>query len=94
MKAYVGVTNVDWYHQLSSNGGERQQVNFWGPGGNRAFAALSPGEFLLFKTRARDGNQIVGGGIYDAFVFMRIVDAWDLLAVVATVSAQALPRGR
>lgn len=79
MKAYVGVTDVDWYRQLSSSGDELQQVNFWSPGGNRAFSALRPGELFLFKTRVRDGNQIVGGGIFDAFVFMRIADAWDLL---------------
>jgi len=78
MKAYVGVTDVDWYHQLSLIGDEVSQVNFWSPGGNRAFAALKQGEIFLFKTRARDGNEIVGGGVFDAFVFMRLAEAWEL----------------
>lgn len=78
MKAYLGVTDSDWIRRLRALGPELAQVNFWMPGGNRAFRGLEPGELFLFKTRAREGNQIVGGGVFDAFVFARIAEAWEL----------------
>ena len=39
------------------------EVNFWQPGSNTQFRALSPGELLLFKLHSPD-NFIVGGGVF------------------------------
>ena len=59
MKAFVAVTDGDWFRFLGSQR-ELDEVNFWQPGGNRRFAALSPGEPFLFKLHAPE-NFIVGG---------------------------------
>ena len=41
MKAYVGITDYDWYELLASRPG-LDEVNFWQPGGSRRFGALKP----------------------------------------------------
>ncbi len=81
MRAFLAVTDLEWTQQLSLSGPELPQANFWRPGGGRPFRVLDSGELFLFKTRERDGNQIVGGGIYDAFLPMRIVDSWELFGL-------------
>jgi putative restriction endonuclease len=77
VKTYLGVTDMDWIRLLRATGDEVEQANFWNPGGTRAFRALQHGELFLFKTHAADGSRIVGGGIFDAFVFMRVTEAWE-----------------
>ncbi len=76
MKAYVGVTDGEWYRQLADQppGGE---VNFWRPASGRQFRALSPGEPFFFKSHHPE-NRVVGGGFYSGFVALRISEAWDL----------------
>lgn len=75
MKAYVGVTDSDWYTYLSSRTNIRE-VNFWRPYGSRAFKVLTPGEPFIFKVRY-PRNQIVGGAIFEGFVSLNISRAWD-----------------
>ena len=75
MKAYVGVTDIDWYNFLSSCPSIRE-ANFWRPYGSRAFKVLSPGEPFIFKTKA-PLNRIVGGAIYEGFVSLSISRAWE-----------------
>lgn len=74
MHAYVGVTDGDWYRHLASAG--VNEVNFWRPGGGSAFHRLAVGEPFFFKSHYRDGNRIVGGGIYSGFAALRLSEAW------------------
>ncbi len=76
MKAYVGVTDGEWYRQLAEQppGGE---VNFWRPASGRQFRALSPGEPFFFKSHHPE-NRVVGGGFYSGFAALPISEAWDL----------------
>lgn len=73
MKAYVGVTDGDWYRHLAAAGAD--EVNFWRPSGDRAFRALEVGEPFLFKLHAPD-NRVVGGGFYSGFAGLRVSEAW------------------
>ena len=75
MKLYVGVTDGDWYRFLSQRP-HLDEVNFWQPGGKRAFSALSPGELFLFKLHYPD-NVIVGGGIFATFSILPCSLAWE-----------------
>jgi putative restriction endonuclease len=62
MKAYVGVTDRDWYHFLLSRA-DLDEVNFWRPSGQGRFLAIQPGEPFLFKLHYPE-HAIVGGGTY------------------------------
>ena len=79
MKAYVGVTDGEWYRQLAAQpaGGE---VNFWRPSGGRRFGALSLGEPFFFKSH-HPHNRVVGGGFYSGFVPLRISEAWKMFGL-------------
>ncbi len=48
MRAYIGVTDGDWYRFLLGRP-DLDEVNFWQPSGARAFRALQPGDLFLFK---------------------------------------------
>lgn len=73
MKAYVGVTDGDWVRHLAAAGAD--EVNFWRPGGERAFRVLQIGEPLFFKLHAPD-NRVVGGGFFSGFAALRVSEAW------------------
>ena len=75
MKAFVAVTDGDWFRFLGSQR-ELDEVNFWQPGGNRRFAALSPGEPFLFKLHAPE-NFIVGGGFFAHPSLIPVTLAWE-----------------
>jgi putative restriction endonuclease len=75
VKAYVGVTDGDWYRYLASQ--EVNEVNFWRPGGGRGFHVLTVGEPFFFKSHAPD-NRIGGGGFYSGFATLRLSEAWNL----------------
>jgi HNH endonuclease len=77
MRAYVGVTDGQWYRFLAARP-ELTEINFWRPGGRHAFRALQPGEPFFFKTHY-PGNRVVGGGFFSGLVSMRVSDAWELL---------------
>ena len=76
VRVYVGVTDREWYQFLSSRP-DLTEVNFWRPGGGRAFRVSKIGEPFAFKTHAPH-NRIVGLGFYSGFVAMRLGEAWDL----------------
>jgi putative restriction endonuclease len=76
MRAYVGVTDDNWFRFLASNP-ELTEVNFWRPRDIRQFSSLAPGEPFIFKTRLRAGNLLVGGGFFEAHVVLRISESWD-----------------
>ena len=65
MKAWVGVTDTDWYRFLSARP-DLDEVNFWQPSGGRQFRAIAPGDLFLFKIRHPE-NYIVGGGLFAHF---------------------------
>ncbi|MGH8647442.1 MAG: HNH endonuclease [Gammaproteobacteria bacterium] len=75
MRAYVAVTDKEWYEQLR-RAGELDEVNFWQPSAGVGFKALSPGELFLFKLHSPD-NFIVGGGIFSHWTPLRVSFAWD-----------------
>jgi putative restriction endonuclease len=62
MRAYVAVTDNDWFKFLSSQP-KLDEVNFWQPSGSSRFKALNPGELFLFKLHSPH-NYIVGGGFF------------------------------
>ncbi|HKI06354.1 MAG TPA: HNH endonuclease [Thermoanaerobaculia bacterium] len=75
MRLRIAVTDNDWFRYLRSQP-DVDEVNFWQPGGERAFRALEPGELLLFKLH-HPQNYIVGGGFFVRFLFLPWSFAWD-----------------
>lgn len=74
VKAYVGVTDGDWYRFLADRP-TLNEVNFWRPSGGRGFGVLTPGEPFFFKT---PHNRVVGGGFYSGFAPLPISAAREL----------------
>jgi putative restriction endonuclease len=80
MKAYVGVTDRDWFDFLSSQSGV-DEVNFWQPrswGGE--FRVMRRGEPLLFKLKA-PVNAIAGGGFFEYYAELPLSLAWDAFGI-------------
>jgi putative restriction endonuclease len=75
LKAFVGITDYDWFRFLSSQEGI-DEVNFWQPSGNQSFKALHPGEPFLFKLH-HPRNYIVGGGFFVHFSNLPVSLAWS-----------------
>ena len=75
MKLYVGITDGDWHRMLSSRP-DIDEVNFWQPGGTRAFRALAEGELFLFKLHSPH-NFIVGGGVFAHWTRLPVSMAWE-----------------
>ncbi len=76
MRAYVGVTDQEWYRFLAARP-LLDEVNFWRPSGGRAFGVLTPGEPFFCKTHAPH-NRVVGGGFYSGFAALPLGEAWEL----------------
>ena len=88
MKAYVAVTDNDWYRYLSSRP-TIHEANFWRPYGSRLFKVLTPGEPFIFKSKF-PSNKIVGGAIFEGFVSLPVSRAWEFFGEgngVATLEA-------
>jgi len=79
MRAYVGVTDNDWFNYLS-NLPELADVNFWQPHGNRLFGAIDPGELFLFKLHS-PYDYIVGGGLFAHSSILPVSIAWESFGV-------------
>ncbi|HTW19365.1 MAG TPA: HNH endonuclease [Mycobacteriales bacterium] len=77
MRAYVGVTDADWYSFLAARP-HITEVNFWQPSGGRSFRILETGEPFFFKTH-HPHNRVVGGGFFSGFAVLPLSDAWNLL---------------
>lgn len=75
MKFYLGVTDINWYTYLSQQ--NREDVNFWQPGGNLAFRVLTTGEPFLFKLKSPI-NAIAGAGFFSSHTFLPLSMAWDV----------------
>ncbi len=77
MKFYLGVTDNNWYNFLATQ--NREDVNFWQPGGSSVFKVITPGSPFLFKLKAPI-NAIGGIGFFSSHTFLPISIAWDAFA--------------
>ncbi len=75
MRAYVAVTDNEWYRHLAALPG-LDEVNFWQPSGGRAFHVLEQGEVLLFKLHAPE-SVIAGGGFFAHHTTLPVSLAWE-----------------
>lgn len=75
VRAYVGVTDWDWYRFLQTRAAT--EVNFWQPSGGRRFGAVPAGAPFLFKTHYAHGNRLVGGGFLSGWASLPISRAWE-----------------
>lgn len=75
MRAYVAVTDGDWFRFLRELPGI-DEVNFWQPGGERGFSALDVGQPFLFKLHYPE-HFIVGGGFLRHTSILPSSLAWD-----------------
>lgn len=75
MKAYVGITDQEWFNQLSK-AQNLTEVNFWQPSGKREFNILAPGDLFLFKLH-HPQDFIVGGGFFAHASIVPISLAWE-----------------
>ncbi len=75
MRAYVAVTDPEWYRFLRQMP-PLDEVNFWRPGGTQQFKALDVGQPLLFKLHHPE-NFITGGGFFTHFSLLPSRLAWD-----------------
>jgi len=91
-KAFVGVTDWDWYEFLSSRP-ELTEVNFWQPGGRIRFQALGRGDLFLFKLHAPN-NYIVGGGFFETSSLLPLSIAWDTFGAMNGVGSLVEMRRR
>jgi len=78
VRAYVAVTDRDWYRFLRERP-DLGEVNFWQPGGSRLFRRLDAGHPFLFKLHAPE-NFIVGGGFFVHFSQLPVRIAWETFA--------------
>lgn len=91
-KAFLGVTDLDWFEFLS-NRPELTEVNFWQPGGRIRFQALARGELFLFKLHSPN-NYIVGGGFFEASSLLPVSLAWDTFGPANGVASLTQMRQR
>jgi hypothetical protein len=75
MKAFVGITDGDWFSFLSACPA-LDEVNFWQPSGAKQFRALEPNELFLFKLHA-PRQFIVGGALFAYSTILPLSLAWD-----------------
>ena len=79
MRAFVGITDWDWFELLRRQPA-LEEVNFWQPSGSRQFRALKPGELFLFKLHS-PRNYIVGGGLFAHSSLLPISLAWEAFGI-------------
>ena len=92
VRAYVGVTDGDWYRFLAARP-DLNEVNFWRPAGDREFRALALGEPFFFKTHMPH-NRVVGGGFFSGFAPLRLSEAWSFYGEANGTATLAEMRAR
>jgi putative restriction endonuclease len=92
VRAYVGVTDNDWYRFLAARP-EVGEVNFWQPSGGREFRVLAPSEPFFFKTH-HPHNKVVGGGFFSDSARLRVSEAWELFGQTNGVGSIEQMRAR
>lgn len=75
IKFYLGITDNNWYDFLAHQ--NREDINFWQPGGNTRFRVLTPGLPFLFKLK-RPNNAIGGVGFFSSQTFLPLSMAWEV----------------
>lgn len=75
MKAWIAVTDNDWYRFLRQRP-HLEEVNFWQPGGSRLFKTIGVGHPFLFKLHAPE-NFIAGGGFFTHASLLPSSLAWE-----------------
>jgi putative restriction endonuclease len=80
MRGFIANTDYGWYDLLRSIEPPIDEVNFWRPGSDVGFRALSPGEPLFFKLKAPH-NAIGGFGYFAHFSFLPVSMAWQVYGV-------------
>jgi HNH endonuclease len=78
VKAFVAVTDNDWFDFLASQRGV-DEVNFWTPSG-MPLVRFEVGEPVLFKLHAPI-NKVAGGGFFAHFSVLPVSMAWDAFGV-------------
>ncbi|HKS06352.1 MAG TPA: HNH endonuclease signature motif containing protein, partial [Gemmatimonadaceae bacterium] len=91
-KAFIGVTDKDWFEFLSHRP-DLREVNFWQPGGRSVFGALERGELFLFKLHSPN-NYIVGGGFFAASSLLPVSLAWETFRDMNGVASLGQMRAR
>jgi putative restriction endonuclease len=92
VRAYVGVTDGNWYRFLAGRPGVTE-VNFWQPSGTREFRVLAPGEPFFFKTHYPH-NKLVGGGFFSDSARLRVSEAWEFFGEANGAASIAEMRAR
>jgi len=92
VRAYVGVTDGNWYRFLADRPGVTE-VNFWQPSGAREFRVLAPGEPFFFKTHYPH-NKLVGGGFFSDSARLRVSEAWEFFGEANGVASVEEMRAR
>jgi putative restriction endonuclease len=75
MNAFLALTDYRWFTFLA-NLPKLEEINFWQPGGNRAFGAIQPNELFLFKLHS-PREFIAGGGFFAHSSLLPVSLAWD-----------------
>jgi putative restriction endonuclease len=75
LNAYLALTDYRWFTFLASLP-KLEEINFWQPGGNRAFGAIQPNELFLFKLHS-PREFIAGGGFFAHSSLLPVSLAWD-----------------
>jgi len=76
LKAFVALTDFDWFSHVSSMP-DIDELNFWQASGGRSFRALKPGEPFLFKLHSPH-DVIVGGGFFAHSTALPVSFVWDI----------------
>jgi putative restriction endonuclease len=76
-KAVVANTDSDWFKffRPSDQVSRIDEVNFWRPGSQNEFRALSPGEPFFFRLK-HPTNAVAGFGFFAAQSFVSVSTAW------------------
>ncbi len=77
MRGFVATTDYDWFTLLRAIEPPIDEVNYWKPGSQTNFAALTPGEPLFFKLKAPH-NAIGGFGYFAHFSRLPVSLVWQL----------------
>jgi putative restriction endonuclease len=74
MRAYVFPTDTRWAAYLRQHP-ELDEVNFWLPS-TVPFKALQVGDRFVYRSKSAVGGRLIGGGLFEGHVTMRVSDAW------------------
>lgn len=74
MRVNVAPTDGDWWRFLASRP-HLTEANFWVPAAHKTYG-LAPGSPVIFRSKASDGNRLVGGGWLAGYAVLTVSEAW------------------